>query len=45
MELSYRDIAERLCIAVGTAYNTFQLFQRTGSVDAKPPSKDQTSVN
>lgn len=39
MELSYRDIAERLCISVGTAYNTFQLFQRTGSVDAKPPSK------
>ena len=31
--------AERLCISVGTAYNIFQLFQRTGSVDAKPPSK------
>ena len=39
MELSCRDVAERLCISVGTAHNTFQLFQRTGSVDAKPPSK------
>lgn len=38
MELSYRHISERLCISVETAYNTLQLFQRTGSVDAKPPS-------
>ena len=35
MELSYRDVANRFYITVGTAYNTFQLFQRTGSVDAK----------
>lgn len=39
MELSYREIAERLCISVGTAYNIFQLFQRTGSVDVKPSGK------
>ena len=39
MELSYREIAERLSISVGTAYNVFQLFQRTGSVDPKQPSK------
>ena len=38
MELSYRHISERLCISVETAYNTLQLFQRTGSVDAKPQS-------
>ena len=39
MGLSYREIADRLCISVGTAYNTFQLFQRTGSVEAKQPSQ------
>ena len=39
MDCSYRDIAERLSISVGTAYNIFKLFERTGSVDGKPPSK------
>ena len=45
MDLTYRDIAERLSISVGTAYNIFQIFQRTGSVDAKPPSKRPTSIS
>ena len=39
MGLSYWDIAQRLCISVGTAYNIFQIFEVTGRVDAKHPSK------
>ena len=39
MELSYRRIAQNLNVAVGTVYNTFKLFERTGSVEAKEPRK------
>lgn len=34
MGLSFRAIAQRLNIAVGTAYNIYKLFQQTGSVEA-----------
>ena len=39
MELNYREIAFRLNISVGTAYNTFKLFEKTGNVDAKQQRK------
>ena len=39
MGLSYRKIAQNLNVAVGTAYNTFKVFERTGSVEAKKPRK------
>ena len=35
MGLRFREIAHRLNIAVGTAYNTYKLFKLTGSVDKK----------
>jgi transposase len=35
MGLSFRSIAQRLNIAVGTVYNTYKLFESTGNVDAK----------
>ena len=39
MGLGYREIAHRLNISVGTAYNTFKLFEHTGSVKAKKARK------
>ena len=39
MGLGYREIAHRLNISVGTAYNTFKLFEHTGSVEAKKARK------
>ena len=39
MELGYRRIMQNLNISVGTAYNTFKLFEDTGSVEAKKPRK------
>ena len=39
MDLSFRSIACRLNISVGTAYNIFKLFELTGSVEAKSARK------
>ena len=39
MGFSYRRIAQNLNVAVGTVYNTFKLFEHTGSVEAKQPRK------
>ena len=39
MDLSYREIASNLNISVGTAFNVFNLFQRTGEVSAKAYEK------
>ena len=39
MELSYRRIAHNLNVSVGTAYNTFKLFQDSGDVEAKKRRK------
>ena len=35
MGLGYREIAHHLNSSVGTAFNTFKLFECTGSVEAK----------
>ena len=39
MGLRFREIAHRLNIAVGTAYNIYRLFQQTGGVEAKKARK------
>ena len=44
MELSYREIAERLCISVGTAYNTSYFKQLEVWMQSHQVS-DQTSVS
>lgn len=39
MELSFREIALRLNIALGTAFNHFQVFERTSRVQPKMVKK------
>ena len=39
MGLGYRQIAHHLNISVGTVYNTYKLFEPTGSVEAKKARK------
>ena len=38
-DLTFQQIAQNLCISTATASNIFKLFQATGEVDPKHPSK------
>ena len=39
MELSFRQVSRNLNISIGTAYNIFRLFERSGSVSPTKPDK------
>ena len=45
MELSFREIADNLCLSLGTVHNYFKRFQLTGEVaPAKVSSRESTRV-
>lgn len=45
MELKFRDIANNLCISLGTVHNHFKRFQETGDVSPVSQSNRETSLN
>ena len=48
-ELSFREIARNLNVAVSTVYRTWDLFEQTGNVDPSPtphqPRRDQRRLD